>query len=225
MALGLRSDWQAHLKKVHDACGFRRIRGHGLLDNDMNVILPNDGIYAATSAGPPANPDESKQLHYTFRNVDIVYDYLLSLQMKPVVALSWLPSQLASDGNPCTTWHYRGCGGPPKNTTDFGNLVGALAMHFVERHGVEEVRQWPFELWNEPNCGPCLPSANSSGSNDNIYPPCFKGNMRNPNYPSCGTGGWCLAKYLEVFDETSRQLKAVDAQIPVGGPASQQLGW
>jgi|EP01046_Picozoa_sp_COSAG06_P053192 xylan 1,4-beta-xylosidase len=30
MALGLRSDWQAHLKKVKDACGFRRIRGHGL---------------------------------------------------------------------------------------------------------------------------------------------------------------------------------------------------
>lgn len=74
----------------------------------MDVILPDDGIYAATSAGPPANPDDSQKLHYTFRNVDIVYDYLLSLNMKPVVALSWLPSQLASNGNGCTTWHYRG---------------------------------------------------------------------------------------------------------------------
>ena len=30
MAHGPRSDWQAHLKKVKDACGFHRIRGHGL---------------------------------------------------------------------------------------------------------------------------------------------------------------------------------------------------
>ena len=147
MALGLRSDWQAHLKKVHDACGFRRIRGHGLLDNDMNVILPNDGTFDATSAGPPATPDiKGRGTHYSFRNADIVYDYLLSIDMKPVVALSWLPSQLASPGNDCGTWHYRGCGGPPANTTDFGALVGALAAHFVERHGVEEVRQWPWEL-------------------------------------------------------------------------------
>jgi hypothetical protein len=67
--------------------------------------------------------------------------------------------------------------------------------------------------------------ANSSGSSDGIYPPCFAGHKRNPDYPSCGTGGWCLKKYLEVFAETSRRLKAVDTQIPVGGPASQQLGW
>jgi xylan 1,4-beta-xylosidase len=148
MALGLRSDWQTHLKKVHDACGFRRIRGHGLLDNDMNVILPDDGTFAATSKGPPAVPDSSKKLHYSFRNADIVYDYLRSINMKPVVALSWLPSQLASTGNDCSVWHYRGCGGPPANTTDFGLLVEALAVHFVERHGVDEIRQWPFELWN-----------------------------------------------------------------------------
>lgn len=22
-----------------------------------------------------------------------------------------------------------------------------------ERYGVDEVRSWPFEIWNEPNCG------------------------------------------------------------------------
>ena len=41
MALGTRADWRAHLKKVRDACGFKRIRGHGLLDNDMDIILSN----------------------------------------------------------------------------------------------------------------------------------------------------------------------------------------
>jgi hypothetical protein len=41
MMLGTRADWRAHLKKVRDACGFKRIRGHGLLDNDMNVVLSN----------------------------------------------------------------------------------------------------------------------------------------------------------------------------------------
>ena len=41
MMLGTRFDWRSHLKKVRNACGFKRIRGHGLLDNDMNVILSN----------------------------------------------------------------------------------------------------------------------------------------------------------------------------------------
>ena len=64
----MRADWQTHLKKVRNACVFRRIRGHGLLDNDMNVILPNDGTFNATSAGPPATPDEGGATHYSFRN-------------------------------------------------------------------------------------------------------------------------------------------------------------
>ena len=32
-----------------------------------------------------------------------------------------------------------------------GNLITALAAHFTERYGKEEVKKWYFEGWNEPN--------------------------------------------------------------------------
>lgn len=42
MLLGTRSDWQSHLKLAHEECGFKRIRGHGLLDDDMSFVA---GMY------------------------------------------------------------------------------------------------------------------------------------------------------------------------------------
>ena len=81
---------------------------------------------------------------------------------------------------------------------------------------------------HEPNCGPCggLGSGNNTDwTTDGIYPPCPAGHARNKGYPGCGIRGFNLTTYLEMFDETSKRLKAVDKQIPVGGPASQQLGW
>ena len=39
MLLGTRSDWQAHLLRVHDELGFTAVRGHGILDDDMSVII------------------------------------------------------------------------------------------------------------------------------------------------------------------------------------------
>jgi xylan 1,4-beta-xylosidase len=38
-ALGLRPDWRAHLELCHDTLGFRRIRQHGLLDDDMGPVV------------------------------------------------------------------------------------------------------------------------------------------------------------------------------------------
>jgi len=36
---GLRADWQRQLKIAHDECGFRYIRFHGLLSDDMGVYF------------------------------------------------------------------------------------------------------------------------------------------------------------------------------------------
>ena len=36
-------------------------------------------------------------LQYNFTAVDGVYDYLLSLDMRPIVELSWMPAAIASN--------------------------------------------------------------------------------------------------------------------------------
>jgi xylan 1,4-beta-xylosidase len=33
----------------------------------------------------------------------------------------------------------------------WGQLIDAFVRHLIQRYGIEEVRKWPFEVWNEPN--------------------------------------------------------------------------
>ncbi len=72
--MALRADWQRHLKRAHDELGFRYVRFHGLLSDDMGTVVR----------------DENKLL-YSFFNSDQVFDFLLSIGMKPFVELSFMP--------------------------------------------------------------------------------------------------------------------------------------
>ena len=58
---GLRADWQQQLAYVKKECGFRYIRFHGLLTDDM-------GVYREDKNGNP---------EYNYMYVDALFDYLL----------------------------------------------------------------------------------------------------------------------------------------------------
>ena len=91
LLLGTRQDWQDHLRLAHAELGFTGIRGHGLLDDDMSVLPGEWGSQAGTQWGLP-----SQQSPYEFYNVDTVYDFLVSIGVKPVVELSFMPAVLAN---------------------------------------------------------------------------------------------------------------------------------
>ena len=130
--LGLRADWQAQMRQCHDELGFRHVRFHGLLSDNMGTLI-----------------GEGETLFYSFFNADQIFDFLLSIGMKPFVELSFMPSVLASGDK--TVFHYRANVTPPKDYTQWTVLIRKLVAHWVERYGVVEVRQWYFEVWNEPN--------------------------------------------------------------------------
>lgn len=130
--LALRADWQAQLAAAHRDLGFRHVRFHGILDDDMGTLICQDD-----------------QPLYSFFNADRIFDFLLSIGMKPVVELSFMPRMLSSGGN--IVFHYQGNITPPKDYAQWGALIGKLVAHWVERYGIDEVAQWPFECWNEPN--------------------------------------------------------------------------
>ena len=48
-------------------------------------------------------------------------------------------------------FHYGAIISPPKDWDRWGELVGELTAHLVERYGRDEVRRWAFEIWNEAN--------------------------------------------------------------------------
>jgi len=133
---GLRADWQQQLAYVKKACDFKYIRMHGLLTDDM-------GVYKEDRHGNP---------EYNYQYIDALYDYLLSIGIKPFVELGFMPSALASGSQ--TIFWWRGNVTPPKDYNKWGELIKNLTQHFTERYGVEEVKTWYFEVWNEPNLSP-----------------------------------------------------------------------
>jgi xylan 1,4-beta-xylosidase len=130
---GLRADWQQQLAYVRKECGFKYIRMHGLLTDDM-------GVY---------NEDHKGNPEYNFQYIDVLYDYILSIGMKPFVELGFMPSALASGSQ--TIFWWRGNITPPKDYGKWTDLIRNLILHFTERYGAEEVKTWYFEVWNEPN--------------------------------------------------------------------------
>jgi xylan 1,4-beta-xylosidase len=130
--LALRADWQAQLKQVHDELGMQHVRFHGILGDDMSTLV-----------------GEGDTFFYSFFNTDQIFDFLLSIGMKPFVELSFMPSILSSGDH--TIFHYRANVTPPRDYAQWAVLIRKLVSHWVERYGLGEVRQWFFEVWNEPN--------------------------------------------------------------------------
>ena len=130
---GLRADWQRQLRRVHEECGFRYIRFHGLFCDDM-------GVYFEDKQGRPI---------YNWQYIDELFDFITGLGMKPFIELGFMPSALAS--GPQTIFWWRGNVTPPKDYAKWEAFVAAFTRHVTERYGAEEVRSWYFEVWNEPN--------------------------------------------------------------------------
>jgi xylan 1,4-beta-xylosidase len=130
---GLRADWQEQLRLVRKECGFRYIRMHGLLTDDM-------GVYREDRKGNPI---------YNWQYIDRLYDFLLGIGMKPFVELSFMPRDLAS-GDKTVFW-WKGNVTPPKSYDKWSGLIRNLVLHFQERYGHDEVASWYFEVWNEPD--------------------------------------------------------------------------
>ena len=70
--------------------------------------------------------------------------------VRPFVELSFMPSKLAAQQTLQSFW-YHPIVSPPKDWTKWGDLVSHFAQHLVDRYGIDEVSQWYFEVWNEPN--------------------------------------------------------------------------
>ncbi len=60
-----------------------------------------------------------------------------------------MPETLASGST--RVFSYQANVTPPKNYRQWEELIHKLASHWVERYGLDEVREWFFEVWNEPN--------------------------------------------------------------------------
>lgn len=141
----LRADWQSHFREAVTTLGARYVRFHGVFHDDMFVYRTSNGggFGAATPLEHPV---------YTFAYVDKVFDMILDSGARPFVELGFMPRELATQTETLFWWKAH-CS-PPKDMNAWVALVTATVEHWVERYGIDEVRTWPFEVWNEPNLVP-----------------------------------------------------------------------
>jgi len=131
--LGLRAGFLEHLRTVQRECGFTFLRFHGILHDDMDVYREDKDGYAI----------------YNWQYIDLVYDAILDIGMKPFVEFTFMPRVLAS-GKDVKFW-WAGNKTPPKDYDKWHDLIKAFTKHMEDRYGREEVTTWYFEVWNEPN--------------------------------------------------------------------------
>ncbi len=132
--LSLRESYRSDLKSVKEITGFKYVRFHAILHDDM-------GVYDEDAQGKPI---------YNFSYVDQAYDGLLESGVKPFVEISFMPRKLAANLTPHPFW-YKPLPSPPKDPAKWSALITAFTKHLIERYGNPEVEQWYFEVWNEPN--------------------------------------------------------------------------
>jgi xylan 1,4-beta-xylosidase len=132
--LTLRESYRRDLSAVKKITDFKYVRFHAILHDEV-------GIYDEDDRGQPT-------LNFTYINQ--IYDGLLEHHVRPFVELSFMPRKLASKDVKHPFW-YKPITAPPKSWHRWEELVCEFVKHLIIRYGIDEVAQWYFEVWNEPN--------------------------------------------------------------------------
>jgi xylan 1,4-beta-xylosidase len=133
--LTLRDSYRDDLRAVKQITDFQYVRFHAILHDEV-------GVY---------NEDQHCNPVYNFSYVDQIYDGLLKNGVRPVVEISFMPKKLAFNPDALHPFWYKPNVSPPKSLEAWDALMTHFAQHLVERYGIDEVSQWYFEVWNEPN--------------------------------------------------------------------------
>jgi xylan 1,4-beta-xylosidase len=121
----------AQLKTAVDELGFRYLRFHDIFHDRYGTVKKT-----------------GDKLVFDWTGIDRLYDAMLARGIKPFVELGFTPEVMKT--SPLTIFYWKGNTSHPQPAA-WSELIDAFVRHLIQRYGIEEVRTWPFEVWNEPN--------------------------------------------------------------------------
>jgi xylan 1,4-beta-xylosidase len=133
--LSMRESYRQDLREVKKITGVQYIRFHAIFQDEV-------GVYDEDAQGVPV---------LNFSYVDQIYDGLRANGVRPFIELSFMPKKLASNKDALHAFWYKQNVSPPKDYAKWDEMITQFAKHLIERYGIDEVSQWYFEVWNEPN--------------------------------------------------------------------------
>ena len=149
----LYADVQEMLKELQKKVGFKYIKFHGILSDDMLV-------YKEDEYGNPT---------YSFVFIDKALDFILSIGLKPLIEFTFMPKDL-TNANAHSVFASKFYIGEPKDYDKWADLIKNLMLHLIDRYGIREVRSWLYCAWNEPDTTTSL----FGFKNDNDYYKLYK---------------------------------------------------
>ena len=101
--------------------------------------------------------DEHGNPSYDFSRINRLYGEWVKRGIKPIVEIDYFPEELSvrldrdapqrDEGEPAAD-----CG--PKSWCKWRDLIEAFVRNLIDTFGIDEVRTWYFEVWNEPDHWP-----------------------------------------------------------------------
>lgn len=85
---------------------------------------------------------------YNFAYIDRIFDFLLSIHLKPMMQLSYMPRDLAKTPDRYMLNHLLS---EPKDLSVWCDLVQHFMEHIISRYGIHEILTWKFSVWHQPN--------------------------------------------------------------------------
>jgi xylan 1,4-beta-xylosidase len=86
--------------------------------------------------------DDNGTLIYNWEYVDKVYDIIIDHGMKPIVEAVYIPTSIRKSREE----YYI-----PGDYKEFYRVIQSFVNHWIDRYGIEEVKTWYFEIFNEPD--------------------------------------------------------------------------
>jgi xylan 1,4-beta-xylosidase len=135
---------------------FRYIRIHNIFTGPEG-----DGRGERDAGGQPVQINDAGEIYYDWTIIDKVIQAILDVNCIPFLELGFTPTQWSSipddekvelKENLTSQDKYRNplCSYPPKDYALWEDLINSFLTHIKEKFG-EGVKQWPVELWNEPD--------------------------------------------------------------------------
>lgn len=127
--LWMRADLQNQMRIAKEQLGFRHIRAHDIFSEGFQ-IFQSDGTM-------------------DFSRVIVALEQLVKLGLTPFVELSSMPVALMRADTHLTAYHFHSS--PPRDWNRWYQLVHGLVLACAEHFGAAAVRNWHWEVWNEPD--------------------------------------------------------------------------
>lgn len=92
----------------------------------------------------------SGKIIYRFNLIDEIFDFLLSVELRPCLSFTYMPICLAKDKTK-TIFSDGFNASIPQYKNEWINLVESFLEHITQRYGVDEISKWMFTPWTQPD--------------------------------------------------------------------------